>query len=84
MADRRPLIEVQRQVLATVRYTPRLERWDHPTLGTLRDLGLVTSAPAEGSRTNYRWSITDLGKHVYSLGRGAAVPEALPQDPQHG
>lgn len=80
MPDRRPLTVVQHQVLTTLRFAPRLDRWDHVTLCTLRDLGLVTSARAEGSKTNYRWTITDLGKHVYSLGRGAAVPEALPQD----
>lgn len=84
MADRRPLTDQQRQVLTTTRFAPRLERWDHRTLNVLRSLGLVSSAPAEGSRTNYRWTITALGTHVYGLGRGAGVPEALPQEPQHG
>ena len=84
MPDRRPLTETQRQVLATVRFSTRLDSWKHPTLNSLRSLGLVASAPAEGSKANYRWSITDLGKHVYGLGRGAGVPDALPQEPQHG
>lgn len=78
MVDRRPLTQVQRQVLSTVRYATRLERWDHPTLCALRNLGLVISARAEGSKVNYRWTVTDLGKHVYSLPAGSAVPEALP------
>lgn len=83
MTDRRPLTAVQRQVLTTVRYATRLERWDHPTLVGLRTLSLVTSARAEGSKVNYRWSVTELGKHVYSLPAGSAVPEALPQESSH-
>lgn len=84
MPGRRPLTAAQFQLLSTLRFAARLERWDHQSLVDLRALGLVASTPAEGSKTNYRWTITDLGTHVYGLGRGAGVPEALPKEPHHG
>lgn len=83
MAEHPPLTKTQRDVLFTVRYQHRDERWDHKTLSYLRSLGLVTSVPVETavgrpSRSIYRWTVTDLGIHVYGLPRGTKVPGAMP------
>ena len=75
------LNKTQRDVLMTVRWQPRDERWNHTTLNYLRSLGLVESAPIETaagrpSRAVYRWSITDLGREVYGLKPGTPLPSA--------
>lgn len=78
-----PLTKIQRDVLRTVRYEPREERWSHTTLGYLRSLGLVTSEAVETavgrpSRSIYRWTVTDLGIHVFGSNARAPVPLTAP------
>lgn len=55
------LTKQQIQVLRTVQFRSRDERWNHKTLCLLRSLGLVKSENNTSSAI-YRWSITDAGR----------------------
>lgn len=59
MAIHPALTKTQRDVLGTVRWQSRDERWSHITLCYLRSLGLVQSERLTAGR--YCWSITELG-----------------------
>ena len=73
-----PLTKIERDVLFTVRYEPRVERWDHKTLGYLRSLGLVSATPLlrDNGRpaARYRFEITDFGVEMYKAAHGTPVP----------
>jgi hypothetical protein len=73
-----PLTKTQRDVLLTVRYEPRIARWNHRTLDYLRSLGLVsvehTAVRGGLPAGNSQWSITDLGIDVYAAPKGTPVP----------
>ncbi len=66
---------IEGQVLRTVRWSSRDERWNHPTLCQLRAFGLVKSTPiprtrGRGPATTDRWTITDAGIAAYDAWRG--------------
>lgn len=50
----------QVQVLRTVQFRSREERWNHKTLCHLRTLGLVASENHQSGAV-YRWTITPAG-----------------------
>jgi len=53
------------QVLRSVQFRPREERWNHPSLNRLRALGLVASARIEGTSARYTWTITPAGSAYF-------------------
>ncbi|MES2339568.1 MAG: hypothetical protein V4537_15865 [Pseudomonadota bacterium] len=66
------LSRIEGQVLRTVRWSAREERWNHPTLSQLRAFGFVTSEPVlvrGKAGQNNRWSITDAGIAAYTQWR---------------
>lgn len=73
-----PLTKTQRDVLGTVRWEPRVERWNHKTLSYLRALGLVTAERANPLLNGlYRWTVTASGVEAYGARAGTRVSPLL-------